>query len=71
MPPIPKTKSIKLRKLLNEFGSVFSINTDQITKTETLFCNSCEVKVNCDQRSDSTQIQLFIKNLLRNSKQNN
>ncbi len=36
MPPIPKTKSIKLRKFLNEFESVSTINTDQISKTEIL-----------------------------------
>jgi hypothetical protein len=39
-----------MKRLVREFGDVFTINTDVKTNIHVLYCESCLVKANCDQR---------------------
>jgi hypothetical protein len=51
MPKTAKTKSEKMRYFVTEFGDVLTINKDIKTNNEILFCQSCMVRVSCDQKS--------------------
>ncbi len=55
MPKHPKSYLTKLRQYAREFGDVFSVNTDPITKTHILYCQSCATKINCDQKTQIKQ----------------
>jgi hypothetical protein len=55
MPKIAKKSNFgKMRKFIKDFGDVLSINKDGLTKKEILFCQSCMVRVICDQKSRQT-----------------
>lgn len=55
MPKTAKGLKIKLKQFVKDFGDVFSIRTDVISKNEYLFCLSCQTRVECGQRSQVRQ----------------
>jgi hypothetical protein len=55
MPKIAESSLVKMKRFVREFGDVFTINTDVKTNIHILYCQSCLVKVNCDQRFQVTQ----------------
>lgn len=55
MPNKAKPYLVKLKTFVNDFGDVFSIKTDAYSKKEYLFCNACQTRVECDQRSQVRQ----------------
>jgi hypothetical protein len=55
MPKQSKSQLTKLRQYVREFGDVFTVNTDVISKTHVLYCQSCAAKVNCDQKTQVKQ----------------
>jgi hypothetical protein len=55
MPRTAKTHFVKLKQFAKEFGDVFSVKTDRVSKNEFLFCKACQTRVVCDQRSQVRQ----------------
>jgi hypothetical protein len=55
MPKQAAENLVKMTRFVREFGDVFTINIDMKTNTHILYCQSCTVKINCDQRFQVTQ----------------
>jgi uncharacterized protein YoxC len=51
MPKHTEPLLTKMKRFVREFGDVLIINTDQMTKTHVLYCQCCEVVVNCDRKT--------------------
>jgi uncharacterized protein YlbG (UPF0298 family) len=55
MPKQPESHLCKMKRYIREFGDVLTIQTDQKTKSQILFCQCCCTKVSVEKRSHVKQ----------------
>jgi len=55
MPKQPESHLCKMKRYIREFGDVLTIQTDQKTKSQILFCQCCCTKVSFEKRSHVKQ----------------
>ena len=55
---MPKTKESdlsRMKRFVRDFGDVLTIQTNDINKTQVLYCQCCQCVVNCDRKSHVEQ----------------
>jgi hypothetical protein len=55
MPKTAKSRSKKFKDYVKEFGDVFRVDIDSVSKIEYLLCKACQTRVVCDRKSQITQ----------------
>ena len=55
MPKTQETQTHRMRRFIGEFGDVLTIQIDDKTKSQVLYCQSCLCVVSSDQRSHVEQ----------------
>lgn len=55
MPKISESQLSRMKRFIREFGDILTIQTDEKTKSQVLYCQCCHCVVNSDQKSHVNQ----------------